>query len=273
MQEEEEGGEPSAAVHEGEKLGRRTQKTRWSFDDLSQPRPRPPPLSLSLFPPQVLRPKIALLKNEAGLADPAKLGAVLSAQPRALLASSLDRHLKPTVTFFTAKSGDGDATKGLGMRKSTLARIAAERPVLLTYDAGEQLLPKVKFFAELGLSAAQIRRMVAASPDVLSIGIGNDLMPTVSWIRSIGIDGRDLAGLLAHHPTIFHNPLHVAKENVKLLKGSGGGGGGGAGGGAGGVPADSPWRASGVCVPYSQPAPPAPASSSGNAGGLRISGK
>ena len=42
---------------------------------------------------------------------------------------------------------------------------------------------------------------------------------------------------------------------------------------AGGVPADSPWRASGVCVPYSQPAPPAPASSTGNAGGLRISGK
>ena len=39
------------------------------------------------------------------------------------------------------------------------------------------------------------------------------------------------------------------------------------------VPADSPWRASGVCVPYSQPAPPTPASSTGNAGGLRISGK
>lgn len=28
--------------------------------------------------------------------------------------------------------------------------------------------------------------------------------------------------MLAHHPTIFHNPLHVAKENVKLLKGGGG---------------------------------------------------
>ena len=46
------------------------------------------------------------------------------------------------------------------------------------------------------------------------------------WIRSIGIDGKDLANLLAHHPTIFHNPLMVAKENVKLLKGSGGDGGG-----------------------------------------------
>ena len=43
--------------------------------------------------------------------------------------------------------------------------------------------------------------------------------------------------------------------------------------GGGAVPADSPWRASGVCVPYSQPAPPPPASSTGNAGGLRISGK
>ena len=43
-----------------------------------------------------------------------------------------------------------------------------------------------------------------------------------AWIRSIGIDGKDLANLLAHHPTIFHNPLHVAKENVKLLKSSGG---------------------------------------------------
>ena len=30
--------------------------------------------------------------------------------------------------------------------------------------------------------------------------------------------------MLAHHPTIFHNPLHVAKENVKLLKGSSGSG-------------------------------------------------
>jgi len=48
----------------------------------------------------------------------------------------------------------------------------------------------------------------------------------------------------------------------------------GSSGGAGAVvPADSPWRASGVCVPYSQPAPPAPAASTGNAGGLRISGK
>lgn len=46
------------------------------------------------------------------------------------------------------------------------------------------------------------------------------------WIRSIGIDGKDLANLLAHHPTIFHNPLMVAQENVKLLKGSGGDGGG-----------------------------------------------
>ena len=49
-----------------------------------------------------------------------------------------------------------------------------------------------------------------------------------AWIRSIGIDGKDLANLLAHHPTIFHNPLHVAKENVKLLKGDGGEGAKGA---------------------------------------------
>ena len=125
---------------------------------------------------QVLRPKISLLKKDAGLADPAKLGAVLSAQPRALLTSSLDRHLKPTVAFFTTKADD--ASGGLGMRRSTLARIAAKRPILLTYDVG-QLLPKVEFFGGLGLTAPQIRQMVAASPDVLSIGIGNDLQPTV----------------------------------------------------------------------------------------------
>lgn len=64
------------------------------------------------------------------------------------------------------------------MRRSTLARIAAKRPILLTYDVG-QLLPKVEFFGGLGLTAPQIRQMVAASPDVLSIGIGNDLQPTV----------------------------------------------------------------------------------------------
>ena len=125
---------------------------------------------------QVLRPKISLLKKEAGLADPTKLGAVLSAQPRALLTSSLDRHLKPTVAFFTTKADD--ASGGLGMRRSTLARIAAKRPILLTYDVG-QLLHKAEFFGGLGLTAPQIRRMVAASPDVLSIGIGNDLQPTV----------------------------------------------------------------------------------------------
>ena len=122
-----------------------------------------------------VRPKIALLKKEAGLSDPAKLGAVLSAQPRALLAASLDRHLKPTVAFFTS----AEAAGGLGMRKSTLARIATRRPIVLTYDREEQIAPKIKFFAELGLSVAQIRGMVAASPDVLSIGIGNDLQPTV----------------------------------------------------------------------------------------------
>ena len=125
---------------------------------------------------QVLRPKISLLKKEAGLADPTKLGAVLSAQPRALLTSSLDRHLKPTVAFFTTKADD--ASGGLGMRRSTLARIAAKRPILLTYDVG-QLLHKAEFFGGLGLTAPQIRQMVAASPDVLSIGIGNDLQPTV----------------------------------------------------------------------------------------------
>ena len=103
------------------------------------------------------------------------LGAVLSAQPRALLAASLDRHLKPTVAFFTS----AEAAGGLGMRKSTLARIATRRPIVLTYDREEQIAPKIKFFAELGLSVAQIRGMVAASPDVLSIGIGNDLQPTV----------------------------------------------------------------------------------------------
>ena len=147
---------------------------------------------------QVLRPKISLLKKDAGLADPAKLGAVLSAQPRALLTSSLDRHLKPTVAFFTTKADD--ASGGLGMRRSTLARIAAKRPILLTYDVG-QLLPKVEFFGGLGLTAPQIRQMVAASPDVLSIGIGNDLQPTVvrsfflsfflsffpSFVRSFGL--------------------------------------------------------------------------------------
>ena len=124
---------------------------------------------------QVLRPKIALLKQEAGLSDPAKLGAVLSAQPRALLAASLDRHLRPTVSFFTSAENAG----GLGMRRTTLARIATRRPVVLTYDKEEQILPKVQFFRDLGLSTSQIRQMVAASPDVLSIGIGNDLQPTV----------------------------------------------------------------------------------------------
>lgn len=65
------------------------------------------------------------------------------------------------------------------MRRTTLARIASKRPIVLTYDREEQIGPKIKFFAELGLSTAQIRGMVAASPDVLSIGIGNDLQPTV----------------------------------------------------------------------------------------------
>lgn len=129
---------------------------------------------------QVLRPKIDLLKREAGLSDPAKLGAVLAAQPRALLAASLERHLAPTVAFFTSSSSaEGAGVGGLGMRKSTLARIASKRPILLTYDKEEQIAPKVKFFTELGLTVPQIRGMVAASPDVLSIGIGNDLQPTV----------------------------------------------------------------------------------------------
>lgn len=185
----------------------------------SQPQP---PLFLSFLPhlfQQVLRPKLALLKAEAGLSDPLKLGAVLAAQPRALLAASLEKHLRPAVAFFTSEEAQG----GLGMRKSTLARIAVKRPILLTYDREEQILPKVNFFKELGLTVSQIRAMVAASPDVLSIGIGNDLRPTVAWIQSIGITGPDLATLLAHHPTVFHNPLHVAKENVKLLKSSSGG--------------------------------------------------
>ena len=65
------------------------------------------------------------------------------------------------------------------MRRSTLARVAATRPIVLTYDKDEQILPKVQFFRDLGLSVSQIRQMVAASPDVLSIGIGNDLQPTV----------------------------------------------------------------------------------------------
>ena len=151
------------------------------FDDLKKLDLLSLSLSNSLIPhhhpvtPHQVRPKIALLKKEAGLSDPAKLGAVLSAQPRALLAASLDRHLKPTVAFFTS----AEAAGGLGMRKSTLARIATRRPIVLTYDREEQIAPKIKFFAELGLSVAQIRGMVAASPDVLSIGIGNDLQPTV----------------------------------------------------------------------------------------------
>ena len=131
---------------------------------------------------QVLRPKLTFLKNEAGLSDPRKLGTVLAAQPRALLSASLDRHLKPTVEFFTADEGAG----GLGMRKTTLARVAAARPILLTYDREEQLAPKVKFFTDLGLTVPQVRMMVAASPDVLSIGIGNDLQPTVVGFGDVG---------------------------------------------------------------------------------------
>ena len=82
------------------------------------------------------------------------------------------------------------------MRRSTLARIATRRPIVLTYDREEQIAPKVKFFAELGLAVPQIRGMVAASPDVLSIGIGNDLKPTVvrSFFLPFEFDFRPVFG-------------------------------------------------------------------------------
>lgn len=157
----------------------------------------------------VLRPKVGLLQSKAGLTGEA-LGAVLAAQPK-LLATSLDRHLAPTVDFFRA---------GLGLRASSLARIAAARPVILTYDV-DAMKTKAAFFEGLGIDAAGLRRMLTRSPDLLSIGVGNDLKPTVDYLKSVGITGTDLADLLVAHPTIFHCPLSVARENVATLKAAG----------------------------------------------------
>lgn len=155
----------------------------------------------------VLKPKVALLQGAAGLTG-AQLGRVLAAQPR-LLTLSLERHLAPTVHYYRS---------ALGLRARTLARVAAERPILLTYDVADVIQPKAAFFEGIGIGAPGLKRMLTKSPDILSIGVGNDLKPTVEYLQTgLGVKGKELADLLTHHPTIFHCPLAVAKENAKEL--------------------------------------------------------
>jgi len=159
----------------------------------------------------VIRPKVALLQTEAGLTGP-QLGHVLAAQPR-LLTLSLERHLAPTVAYFRSS---------LGLRARTLARVATARPILLTYDVADSIQPKADFFAGIGVGPTGLKRMLTQSPDILSIGVGNDLKPTVDYLQSgLGVTGGALADLLTHHPTIFHCPLSVAKDNAKALAGMG----------------------------------------------------
>lgn len=158
----------------------------------------------------VIKPKVGLLLKEVVAGDGVALGAVLGAVPRVLNAS-LEAGLGRTVGWLRTS---------LGLRASTLKRIALARPQILTYDVDKTLAPKLAFYTqELGIPVEGVRRMAGASPDVLAIGLGNDLRPTVAWLESLGFakGSPALVDLLVHHPTIFHNPLETAKRNVKTL--------------------------------------------------------
>ena len=160
----------------------------------------------------VIKPKVGLLLDQVVCGDGAALGAVLGAVPRVLNAA-LETGLGRTVAWLR-----GPDT--LGLRASTLKRVAVARPQILTYDVDKTLAPKADFFTkELGIPLAGLRRMVGASPDVLVIGLGNDLRPTVDWLKGLGFapGSPALVDLLVRHPTIFHNPLETAKKNVRVL--------------------------------------------------------
>jgi hypothetical protein len=162
----------------------------------------------------VIKPKVGLLLKDVVGGDGAALGAVLAAVPRVLNAA-LETGLGKTVAFLQSPE-----PAGLGLRPSTLKRLAVSRPQVLTYDVDKTLAPKAAFFTkELGIPPAGLRRMVSRSPDVLVIGLGNDLKPTVAWLESLGFTrgSQELINLLVDHPTIFHNPLETAKKNVRAL--------------------------------------------------------
>ncbi|KAM5579466.1 hypothetical protein ABKV19_009310 [Rosa sericea] len=111
--------------------------------------------------------------------------------------------------------------KHYGLNDTHVFNIVKKRPDLLLANAEKILLPKLEFFASIGLSGTDLAQLVSGNPNVLNFSLERNLRPCYDMIKSLPIPDKMVGRVfskLYQGFVVRANVLSNIAPNIAFLK-------------------------------------------------------
>lgn len=137
------------------------------------------------------------------------------------LSQKLAVSVSKKVQFDTRERPDSvlNLLKRHGFSKTHISELVKKRPKLLLANAEKNLVPKLEFFASIGISGTGLAHMVCMSPVVLERSIEGSLMPCYHIIKSLLVlDDNKLSRMFANIQWVRLAKMRNIAPNISVLR-------------------------------------------------------
>lgn len=117
---------------------------------------------------------------------------MLTQCPR-LLSYSIDRKLKPTVTFLQT----------LGLTKADMGRMLTICPNLLGYNLDSRLRPSVDYLKTIGIQDVELRKLLTFFPNILIRKAEVTFKPILEHLHGVGFTSQQVTSIVASYPPVL----------------------------------------------------------------------
>ncbi|CAD7703854.1 unnamed protein product [Ostreobium quekettii] len=155
-------------------------------------------------------PKVAFFRDLGG--PPRTTMACLVQNPR-MLTYSLEDQLKPCLSFLT---------KQLHIPKDEYMHLLKRRPSLMGFSVDYKLVPKLQYFATLGLSPNDVGKMAVKFPAVLTANLNRKVEVLVQFLVSdLKIPEGNIGAIIKRMPSLVTNSMESNRSRHEYYLGLG----------------------------------------------------
>lgn len=110
--------------------------------------------------------------------------------------------------------------RNYGFSKTQISNLVRKRPVILSANPDNILLPKLEFFQSIiGLSSGDLTRTLSADPTLLIRSLENQLLPTYEFLKSVLLSDEKIVSALKRTTWIFlEDPSKNLMPNIAYLR-------------------------------------------------------
>ncbi|XP_024026963.1 uncharacterized protein LOC112093190, partial [Morus notabilis] len=109
--------------------------------------------------------------------------------------------------------------KKYGFTQIQISSLCRRKPILLSLDAEDIILPKLEFFEAKGFSGPEIAKMAYVFPNILASSLTNQIMPSYDLIRNLFQSEEKVVVTVKRFPNILtHNIEKYVVPNVDILR-------------------------------------------------------